>query len=248
MPLFFIILFASFIVALIAFVGVVLLILRSDTARKLSLYFISFAAGALLGATFLEILPEAFKAGIEAPDIFFYALSGILIFFILEKLLLWYHCHGESCAVHRQQSASLILIGDTIHNFVDGIIITLAFLADVNLGIITTTVVIFHEIPQEIGDFSILVFGGMTKIRALMWNFITALSVVVGAILTYFLSDFFNGLIGALLALIAGHFIYIATADLIPELHKETGFKMSLAQISLLFLGVFVIWFAGKIL
>ncbi|KKP97612.1 MAG: Zinc/iron permease [Parcubacteria group bacterium GW2011_GWC1_38_17] len=248
MSLFFTILIASFIVSLIALIGVVLLILKSDIARRFSLYFISFAAGALLGATFFEILPEAFATGIKVPDILLYVLFGILVFFILEKLFIWYHCHGETCVAHRQQSAPLILIGDIVHNFVDGIIIALAFLVDINLGIITTVVVIFHEIPQEIGDFSILIFGGMTKAKALTWNFITALSVVAGATITYFLSDFFNGIIGILLALIAGHFIYIATADLIPELHKETRFRVSFIQISLLSLGVFIIWIMGKIL
>lgn len=239
------IIIASFSVSFIAFSGVALLILKAETAKRLSLYFLSFAAGALLGVAFLDILPEVFETGLE--NAFSYVLLGIVVFFILEKFFLWYHCHGETCEVHRQQSAPLILFGDAVHNFVDGVIIALAFSADVNLGILTTIAVIFHEIPQEIGDFSILLYGGMKKSKALILNFLVALTVVVGAALTYFLSDFFKGASEIMLAFVAGHFIYIATADLIPELHKETSFKRSFIQIALIFLGIAAIWSAGRI-
>ncbi|MEK7124038.1 MAG: ZIP family metal transporter [Patescibacteria group bacterium] len=239
------ILIASFSVSVIAFFGVVLLVLKSEAARRLSLYFLSFAAGALLGVTFLDILPEVFETGLE--NAFSFVLSGIVIFFILEKFFLWYHCHGETCEVHRQQSAPLILFGDAIHNFVDGVIIALAFLVDVNLGILTTVAVIFHEIPQEIGDFSILLYGGMKKSKALILNFLVALTVVAGAALTYFFGDFFKGASEILLAFVAGHFIYIAAADLIPELHKETSTKKSFIQIALIFSGIAAIWAAGRV-
>lgn len=237
---------ASLIVALVSFSGVAFLILKTEATKKFSLYSLSFAAGALLGVAFLDIFPEAFSKGGE--NTFLYALLGIVLFFVLEKFFLWYHCHGDVCIVHRQQSAPLILLGDAVHNFIDGIIIALAFLVDINLGIVTTIAVIFHEIPQEVGDFSILLYGGMKKIKALFLNFLTALTVVIAAVLTYFVADFFNGIINILLALVAGHFIYIATADLIPELHKETSFKRSFTQIFLLIIGVFTIWAVGTIL
>lgn len=246
MSLFIIILTASFIVSLVSFFGVALLILRSETIKRFSTFFVSFAAGTLLGVTFLDILPETAEMEIN----FIYVLYGIITFFILEKYFLWYHCHGAECVIHKQQSAPLILIGDALHNFIDGIIITLAFLVDINLGIVTTIAVILHEIPQEIGDFSILLYGGMTKARAFFFNFFVALTVVVSAILTYMLSSIFNfnGIIGILLAFVAGHFIYISTADLIPELHRETNFIKSFVQICLLLFGVFMIWMIGGIL
>lgn len=240
------ILIASLTVSLASFSGVALLILKSETIKKFSTFFVSFAAGTLLGVTFLEILPEVSEMEIN----FIYVLYGILTFFILEKYFLWYHCHGVECVIHKQQSTPLILIGDVLHNFIDGIIIALAFLVDINLGIVTTIAVILHEIPQEIGDFSILLYGGMAKFRALVFNFLVALTVVMSAILTYALSNIlnFNGIIGILLAFVAGHFIYISTADLIPELHRETNFRKSLFQICLLLFGVFIIWIVGGIL
>ena len=237
---------ASLIVALISFSGVALLILKTEATKRFSLYFLSFAAGALLGVTFLDILPEAMETG--AGNTLWYVLLGIIIFFILEKFFIWYHCHGDSCVVHRQQSAPLILLGDAIHNFIDGVIISLAFLTDINLGIITTVAVIFHEIPQEIGDFSILLHGGLKKSNAIILNFFAATPVIIAAVMTYFLSDFFNGAIEILLGLVAGHFIYIAAADLIPELHKEISLRRSFVQVFLLLLGIFVIWSVGEIL
>lgn len=245
MPQFLNILIAGFCVSFVSFSGVALLILKAEAAKRLSLYFLSFAAGALLGVTFLDILPEVFEIGLK--NAFSFVLSGIVIFFILEKFFLWYHCHGETCEIHRQQSAPLVLLGDAIHNFVDGVIIALAFLVDVNLGVLTTIAVIFHEIPQEIGDFSILLYGGLKQSKALLLNFFVALTVVAGATLTYFLADFLKGASAILLAFVAGHFIYIATADLIPELHKETSFRRSFVQIGLIFGGILAIWLAGRI-
>lgn len=246
LPVIFQIVSATLFVSLVAFSGIMLLILRAEAARKLSPYFISFAAGSLLGVTFLDILPEVSEGGVT--NIFWYVLLGILIFFILEKFFVWYHCHGTECVVHTQQAAPLILVGDAIHNFIDGVIIASAFLVDFNLGIVTTLAVIFHEIPQEIGDFSILLHSGIGKVKALILNFFVALPIVAAAVLTYFFQDLFLESIGVLLAFVAGHFIYIATADLIPELHKETGFKKSAFQILLLISGVMTIWLVGEIL
>lgn len=246
LPVFFQILISALFVSLMAFSGIMLLIFKAEAARKLSLYFISFAAGALLGVTFLDILPEVIE--LDLKNTFWYVLFGILVFFILEKFFVWYHCHGTECAVHKQQSAPLILIGDAIHNFIDGVIIAAAFLVDFNLGVVTTLAVIFHEIPQEIGDFSILLYGGISRAKALILNFFVALPIVGAAILTYFFQDLFLGSIGILLAFVAGHFIYIATADLIPELHKEMSFKRSVTQIILLIFGVLIIWLVGEAL
>ena len=239
MPLLLTIIVASFIESLVAFVGGLLAIAKAEKIFRAAHFVVSFAVGALLGVAFLELIPEALEHGGEVGTIAPFLLAGVIIFFILEKFLFWYHCHDKQCQAHTY--TYLILWGDFLHNFIDGVIIALAFMADVKLGIMTSIAVIFHEIPQEISDFGILIHGGFAKSKALFYNYIVALSVVPGAILTYFLRSYLEPFIPMALALIAGNFIYIAIADLMPELHEASTLRHSMAQILLIIAGAIVV-------
>ena len=206
---------------------------------------VSYAIGALLGAVFLDILPEAMETGSSAAAVSGTVLIGIMLFFTLEKLLLWRHCHHDHCEGHELhshdshgRSGTLIMIGDTFHNFVDGIIIAAAFMTDVKLGIITALAIIAHEIPQEVGDFMILLHSGYSKARALLLNLVSSLATLVGGILAYFALQSMQGIVPTLLALAAASMIYVAVADLIPGLHKRTQLRDTMEQVVLIVLGV----------
>lgn len=245
------IILASLAVSLIAFTGVLFLILRPETAQKVSFYLISFAAGTLLGVVFLDLLPEAGELADNTYNVFIYALLGFIIFFLLEKLLIWYHCHHQgACQIHRSQSATLILIGDAVHNFIDGVIIVLSFLADLKLGILTTISVALHEIPQEIGDFSVLLHGGMARTKAIFLNGLVAFTTVLAAVLFYRWADLTNieTYLAPSLALVAGGFIYISSVDLIPEIHHDTRPRTMLITSILFFAGILSIYLVGQLL
>ena len=187
--------------------------------------FLSFAAGTLLTVAFLDLLPEAAEAyeaagGEHAIDsAALMVLVGFLLFFSIEKILLWYHCHEEHCDVHT--STTMVLLGDTFHNFLDGVAIAASFMVSPVVGLATTVAVFIHEIPQEVADFSVLLSGGMKPKRAILFNLLSALASLGGALLAYFFSQVVDGVLPVLLAITAGGFIYIAAADLIPEIHKE---------------------------
>ena len=206
---------------------------------------ISYAIGALLGASFLEILPHALEHG-EPHHMAATVLAGILIFFVLEKLVLWRHCHHDHCEAHEAQapahdhgrSGLLILVGDTFHNFVDGILIAAAFLENTELGIVTALAIIAHEIPQEVGDYLILLHSGYSKAKALAFNLLSSLATLVGAMLAYFALSELTSWIPSLLGLAAASMIYVAVADLIPGLHKRTELKATVQQVLLIVLGV----------
>jgi zinc and cadmium transporter len=216
---------------------------------------ISFAIGALLGAAFLEILPHAFEITESAHTLAMTVLFGILGFFVLEKLVLWRHCHIEKCEAHDHhgdahdhgRSGLLILIGDSFHNFVDGILIAAAFMESTSLGIVTATAVIAHEIPQEVGDFVILLHSGYSRARAFALNLLSSLAMVVGALLAYFALQTLEGWIVMLLGIAAASMIYVAVADLIPGLHKRTELAATAQQVLLIGLGVGAIWLVGAI-
>lgn len=206
---------------------------------------VSYAIGALLGAVFLDILPEAMQLGSSPAAVSGTVLVGILLFFTLEKLLLWRHCHHDHCEVHEphehdanRRSGMMIMVGDTFHNFVDGIIIAAAFLTDVNLGIVTALAIIAHEIPQEVGDFMILLHSGYSKAQALMLNLVSSLATLVGGVLAYYALQSMQSHISTLLALAAASMIYVAVADLIPGLHKRTQLKDTIQQVLLIVAGV----------
>ena len=206
---------------------------------------ISYAIGALLGAAFLEILPHALEHG-DSRRMTATLLFGILFFFVLEKLVLWRHCHHDHCEAHEPQapthdhgrSGLLILVGDTFHNFVDGILIAAAFLESTELGIVTALAIIAHEIPQEVGDYMILLHSGYSRAKALAFNLLSSLATLVGAMLAYFALSDMQEMIPTLLGLAAASMIYVAVADLIPGLHKRTELKATIQQVLLIGLGI----------
>jgi len=217
---------------------------KADTGTVQKL--VSYAIGTLLGATFLEVIPHALETSPNVETLSAVILGGILLFFILEKFVLWRHCHVESCEVHDQQhhhsdsgrSGLMILVGDTMHNLVDGVLIAAAFMTDVRLGIITTIAITAHEIPQEVGDFLILLHSGFSKKKAFAFNLLSSGATLVGGLLAYFAFETVQGLISPFLGLAAASMIYVAVADLIPGLHKRTDLKATGEQILLIIMGV----------
>jgi len=220
---------------------------------------ISYAVGALLGAVFIEILPHAFESTRDIRHTAATVLFGILFFFVLEKLVLWRHCHTENCEVHdahaaprssgsvvpahdHGRSGMMILLGDTIHNTVDGVIIAAAFVADIKLGIVTALAIIAHEIPQEVGDFLILLHSGFSKSQAFLFNLASSFAMAVGAVVAYFALQTMQQWIPSLLGIAAASMLYVAVADLIPGLHKRPELHATFFQVVLIMLGIGSIW------
>jgi zinc and cadmium transporter len=219
------------IVSLISLAGILLLLFNDSLIKRLLFPLVGFAAGALLGDVFIHIIPEiGGETGAFLPTASLLIAAGILLSFLLEKAIRWRHCHSLECSAHAHPVGSITLIGDAAHNVMDGILIAGSFLADVNIGIATTIAVILHEIPQEIGNFAILLHSGYTKSRALLLNLLTALTAILGAIAVLLLHSSLPNVERYLLPIVAGNFLYIAVADLLPELHKETKLGHSLAQ------------------
>ena len=220
-------------------------------ALKISHFLAPFAAGTFLGAAFLDLLPEAsHQADKTGMNVFLWVLLGIVFFFFLERSIHWFH-HHEREHEHEKEIKSivpLIIIGDTIHNFVDGVVIAATFMADVQLGMVTTLAVVAHEIPQEIGDFGLLLHKGLNRATAILFNILSASAAFLGAIITFYLGEYLEDYIPHLLALTAGFFIYIATSDLIPEINYESRKKFALAQTLLLVFGIVVIYVAVGLL
>ncbi len=235
-------------------VAALFLLLPERHSRPVVPHLVSFAVGALLGAAFIGLLPHALEApGItDSHPVTLTVLGGLLLFFVLEKMVLWRHCHSDHCVAHtphahhgrRESAATLILIGDGIHNFVDGVLIAAAFLTDFHLGVVTALAVAAHEIPQELGDFAILLHGGMGRGRALAWNLVSGLVTVVGGVVGYLGLGEATRLLPYVLAVAAASFIYIAVADLIPGLHERTRPRETLTQLGLIGAGILVIYLA----
>jgi len=229
-----------------------LFLLLSESIRtRLLPHLVSFATGALLGAAFLGLLPHALHAasGADMHSIPFTILVGLLGFFLLEKMVLWRHCHASHCEVHAPDQAikarstsTMILVGDSLHNFLDGILIAGAFLTDIHLGIVTSLAVAAHEIPQEVGDFAILLHGGFNRGRAFLFNILTSLTTVVGGVLAWYALQGMDAVLPYVLAIAASSFIYIAVADLIPTLHQRVEASATLQQVLLISAGVLVIY------
>ena len=232
------IILATFIISLLSLTGIFFIRMKEKTLDDLIEYLISFAIGGLLGGSFLHLLPESMEAG--DPLIFTYMLFGIVFFFIIEKFLHWRHCHKGQCEAHA--FTYLNLFGDGVHNFIDGMIIAASFVADTRLGLVTTLAVAAHEIPQEIGDFGILVYGGFSRLRALAFNFLSAVSVMAGAIIAYFFLDNIFWLKNILIPFTAGGFIYIALVDLIPELHKKKKGGRFFGHVATITTGLLLMW------
>ena len=221
---------------------------------------VSYAIGALLGAAFLEILPHAFEtaasSGVSVVNITGTILVGILLFFVLEKLVLWRHCHTDHCEAHAPddqghdhgRSGLMITVGDTFHNFVDGVIIAAAFMTNFQLGVVTALAIIAHEIPQEVGDFLILLHSGYSKRSAFLINLLASFATVVGGVLAYYALDTMRGAVPYTLGIAAASMIYVAVADLIPGLHKRAELLATLQQVTLIGLGIGTVWYTGWLL
>lgn len=238
------VLLSTLIVSLVSLVGVFTLTVKERFLKSILFFLVAFSAGALIGGAFLHLIPEAIEQS-GTHKVFVLVISGFVLFFILEKYLYWRHCHDGVCNKHT--FTYLNLIGDGLHNFIDGMIIAVSYSVSVRLGMFTTLLVLVHEIPQEIGDFGVLVYGGFSRKKALFCNFISALTAFGGAILGYFLSSEIMGFTYILLSLTAGGFIYISSADLVPEIHKETDLKKSGISLALFLFGVAVMLLLKKI-
>lgn len=216
------ILISTFFVSIISLVGILTLAIKEDLLHKVIFCLIGFSAGALVGSAFLHILPESLEKT-KSTTVFYYLILGIILFFLLERYLHWRHCHDKDCSIH--SFTYMNLFGEAFHNFIDGVAIAASFIISIKLGIATTLAIILHEIPKELGNFGVLIYGGFTRRKALLYNFISALMAIIGALTGYFISDFACGFSNFIMPLTAGGFIYIATSDLIPEIHKEKDQK-----------------------
>ncbi len=229
------IILATIIDSLTALVGVFSLWMKQKSFKKILISLVAFSTGALLSGAFFHLIPEALDA-LTPLAAFTYVMVGFIIFFLIERFLHWHHCHDGKCDVH--PVSYLILVGDGIHNLIDGIIIGVSFFVNIPFGIITTLLVIGHEVPQELGNFGILVYSGWSKTKSLIYNLLAQLTCVIGGILSYFLSNSVEGIVPFILPFAAGGFIYIAASDLVPELHKEPQLKKSLVSFSFFIIGI----------
>lgn len=245
-----------FAISILSLLGGIVLLYNKSLAKLLSKYLVNFAIGALFAVAFLDLLPEAIKLQPEG-NIFVYSLAVILVFYLLEKTLLWYHHHSlehmlEHGKHHPPEETEhpvgyLITFGDAFHNFIDGVIIAASFLVDFRLGIVTSVAVLFHELPQEIGDFAVMLHAKFSRTKVFAYNILSQMAAVLGALFGFFYLPYFENFEAALLAFAAGGFIYIAGSDLLPETHRERTFGKSLLQIITLVLGILTVWYIGII-
>jgi len=229
---------ATVVISLLSLLGVITLYFNKKTVDKVLYYIIAFAAGTLLADSFLHLIPEAYEE-LQSETVFLYVLAGFFLFFLVEKVLNWHHYHHTGkCQGH--VVGKLNLLGDAVHNFLDGLIIAASFQVSLTAGLATTVAVALHEIPQEIGDFGILLYSGYSRHKALFFNFISALFAVLGAILgLLFLKE--HAVLVAL-PIIAGGFIYVASADLIPDLQKQKNALKSFFSIACFLLAVLLMY------
>ena len=230
------ILIATLINGLIAFAGATLFFINEKKLEKFLILFLAFETGALLGGAFFHFIPESLEK-ISLAKTTILTILGFALFLSLEKILHWHHCHNEKRHEHTHTFTYLLLWGDAIHNFIDGLLIASSFIISIPVGIITSSLIIAHELPQELSDFAVLIYGGFTKKKALIYNFISQLTAVLGGVLGYFFLSI-KDLAIFLIPISAGGFIYIAVADLIPELHKNKEGQASIWQILTIILGV----------
>lgn len=226
------------VVSLLSLVGVVTLAWRRESIQRIVFFLVSFAVGGLFGDAFIHLLPQSFEMfgiGLTAPA---YTLAGIFTFFILEKFLRWRHCHAEPCEFHTQPLVVTNLVGDAAHNLIDGMLIGASYCIDVKIGIATTLAIILHEIPHELGNFGVLVHGGLSIKKALLFNFLSALFAIVGAVAILIAGEHLKGYSEILIPITAGGFIYIAGSDLIPELQHDVKIKDSVVQFVCILFGV----------
>jgi zinc and cadmium transporter len=239
MAQFFWIIGSTILISAISLVGIFFLYLNAKHLEKYLLALVALASGALLGGAFLHLLPGAVEK-LEGEKVFEWTLVSLLVFFLIEKIFQWRHCHKDHCEIH--SFGYMSLFGDSIHNFIDGLVIAAAFIESTSLGLVVSLGVILHEIPQEIGDFSTLLLAGFSNRKALLMNFIIALMAVCGGIVGFFLASYSSNFINILIPFAAGGFIYIAASDLIPEIRKETNIKRSIKTLLFFLLGMILIY------
>lgn len=233
--------FSVLIISLISLIGILTLNMKTEKLTKILIYLISFSAGALFSDVFIHLLPQVIEESGFSLSISIYVIVGIFLSLILEKIIHWRHCHMPITKTHVHPLSIMSLVGDTLHNFIDGIIIGVSYLLSIPIGIATTIAVIFHEIPQEIANYGVLIHGGFSRKKALLMNFFTSLSAFLGLGIALLIGIQAQNSIKVLIPIAAGNFIYIAGSDLIPELHKKNNLLASLLQIIAFILGVIVI-------
>lgn len=221
-----------------------ILLLNNKWLERVSSYLLYLAGGTLLGAALLGLIPEAMHM-IDAEYVLVWVLIGILLFFILEKIILWRTCHNIECERQSHAAAPMIIIGDAFHNAIDGVVIAASFLTSVELGIFVTLSVMLHEIPQELGDFGILIKCGYSRKKALFYNLLSGSTSLISGTLAYFVLDYVQHFVPYALAIAASVFLYVSMADLIPQMHKETKPKESIIQILLIVAGIVIIFFTA---
>jgi zinc and cadmium transporter len=239
------ILLFTFLGSIASLIGGLILLYKEKIAIKTAHYLTSFAAGVLLGTAFFDLLPEAFEeAAAFGGDIFLWALIGFSALFLVERFIHWFHHHASDHTSPREGKSiiPLLIISDVAHNFIDGIVIALTFMVSIPLGVVTSLAIVAHEVPQEIGDFAIMLHRGLKKKKVIAINVLSALVAVAGAVITFVVGENIKAFLPAFLALAAGFFIYIAASDLIPEIHHEDKKDVALIQTILLFLGMLVIY------
>lgn len=238
---FFSIVLACLAISFCVILAVLLLSFKKIVLHKITLFLLSLSAGSLMGGAFFHLLPEASEK-LETSQLYLIVLIAFIFFFFMEKLLFWRHCHKENCHVHT--FGYMNLFGDALHNFIDGLVIAGAFVIDIRVGIATTIAIALHEIPQEIGDFGVLLHAGFNKTKAIIINYLVALTVLLGGITGYYLSSSLENFVPYLLPFAAGGFIYIASSDLMPEIRKETNLKKSILSFFVFILGVVLMYLA----
>jgi zinc and cadmium transporter len=237
-PLFWIIA-STFVISLLSFVGVLTLVLKEKWLDKILLSLVALASGALMGGAFFHLLPEAIEK-LDGERVFVWVLVAIVVFLVVEKFFQWRHCHKDHCEIH--SFGYMTLIGDGLHNFIDGLIIAAAFMESVTLGLTVSLAVVLHEIPQEFGDFGALISAGFKKKRALLVNFFAALTAIAGGVVGFFLAGYSREFIKILVPFAAGSFIYIAASDLLPEFRKETKTKESVISLLMFLAGIGIVY------
>ena len=228
------------IVSSLSLLGLIAFPFGEKKIQKFLIWAVAFAAGTLLGDAFLHLIPESYENG--GLVVSFSLMAGILAFFILEKFIHWHHCHEIDCEEHNRTFSYVIMIGDAMHNFIDGMIIAASFLVSIPIGIATTMAVIFHEIPHEIGDFAAMLYGGFSKQKALLYNFLAGIVAVFGAVAVLLINADITDTTKYLIPFAAGGFIYVASADIIPELHKSTKISHSILQLLCIICGIGIMY------
>jgi len=238
------IIISTLLISIFSLIGIFTIFMQKRTLHSIINYLVAFSIGGLIAGAFFNLIPEA-ELKLSSQTTFIFVSLGLLLFFLIEKVLHWRHCHKDNCTVHSFAYTSLV--GDSIHNFLDGIVIAAAFLVDFKVGLATSLAIIIHEIPQELGDFGVLIRAGFTKQKALLYNLLTALLCVLGGILGFVFLQSIEFIIPYVIAITAGGFIYVAVSDLIPEIRNEMSLKKSLINILIIAIAIAIMVLIGKL-